>query len=102
MITPSLKAFLALSRKSTVIPVYKEISADLDTPVSCFLKLAPQRYMFLLESVEGQEKIARYSFLGSGSSLVLKSKGRTIERIEGNRSRRFVTATDPLDEIKKC
>jgi anthranilate synthase component 1 len=101
MITPSLKAFLALSRKSTVIPVYKEISADLDTPVSCFLKLAPQRYMFLLESVEGQEKIARYSFLGSGSSLVLKSKGRTIEIIEGNRSRRFVTATDPLDEIKK-
>ena len=75
MYTPSLKEFLKLSRKANVIPVYKEISADLDTPVSAFLKLKKDEYAFLLESVEGQENIARYSFLGTSPRLVIKSVG---------------------------
>ena len=97
----SLKEFLKLSRSANVIPVYKEINADLDTPVSCFLKLAKDRYSFLLESVEGQEKIARYSFLGSKPCMVLTSKDRNIEILDHGKIRRFVTDTDPLDEIKK-
>jgi len=64
-----------------VIPVYKEVSADLDTPVSCFLKLKKDDYSFLLESVEGQEKIARYSFLGTRPALVFRSKGRDVRII---------------------
>ena len=79
MIHPSLPEFIQLAGKSNVIPVYKEVSADLDTPVSSFLKLRKDEYAFLLESVEGQEKIARYSFLGTKPSLVFRSKGDRIE-----------------------
>jgi anthranilate synthase component 1 len=103
MYYPSLKEFLKLSNRANIIPVYKEISADLDTPVSSFLKLKKDDYAFLLESVEGQEKIARYSFLGSRPSAVFKSKGRNIEIIYQDQKRihRFTTFTDPLAEIKK-
>lgn len=102
MLRPSLKEFLKLSRTANVIPVYKEISADLDTPVSSYLKLAKDRYSFLLESVEGQEKIARFSFIGTRPHLVFKSKGRDVEitRQKGG-VERFVTETDPLDELRQ-
>lgn len=92
---------MRLSRRSNVIPVYKEINADLDTPVSCFLKLSKDRYSFLLESVEGQEKIARYSFLGSRPSFVLSSKGRHIETRDRGVVRRYIAPKDPLEEIKR-
>ncbi len=101
---PTLEEFLKLSRKGNVIPVYKEINADLDTPVSAFLKISGGAgYFFLLESVEGQEKIARYSFLGTNPSLIFKSKGRQIEIIDcrNAKSRRFETSRTPFDEIKQ-
>jgi len=103
MYTPSLKEFLKLSRAGNAIPVYKEINADLDTPVSAFLKIKGKGTSFLFESVEGQEKIARYSFLGSDSSLVFKSKGRNVEINFPHKksTRRFVAEKDPLDEIEK-
>jgi anthranilate synthase component 1 len=103
MYKPDFKEFLKLSKKGNVIPVYMEVSADLDTPVSAFLKIKQGDYSFLLESVEGQEKIARYSFLGTNPSLIFKSKGNKIEIIDAVRkkSRSFVTAGTPLDEIKK-
>lgn len=104
MYCPELKEFLRLSGKGNVIPVYKEINADLDTPVSAFLKISGrQDYAFLLESVEGQEKIARYSFLGANPEMVFRSKGKLIHIIYPNKrsKRAFLTPTDPLDEIKK-
>lgn len=103
MYCPSLKEFLKLSTQGNVIPVYKEIGADLDTPVSAFLKIKKNDYAFLFESVEGQEKIARYSFLGSNPCLIFKSKAESIELIYPNQKRikRFVTMLSPLDEIKK-
>jgi len=64
MYYPSEKEFLKLAKKGNLIPVYKEIVADMETPVSAFKKIEGD-YSFLLESVEGGEKIARYSFLGS-------------------------------------
>ncbi len=70
---PTLKGFLALSKKHNLIPVYREILADLETPVSCFLKLGGRPYSYLLESVEGGEKMARFSFIGVSSSQILKS-----------------------------
>ena len=102
MIKPSLEEFLRLSRTANVIPVYKEISADLDTPVSSYLKLTKDAYSFLLESVEGQEKIARFSFIGTRPHLVFKSRGRQIEILrQGGAVERFVTRTDPLAELKR-
>lgn len=103
MYYPSFSDFLKLSKQGNVIPVYKEINADLDTPVSSFLKLRKNQYSFLLESVEGQEKLARYSFIGSDPSLIFTSKGRNIEIRHSHIGtiERFVTKADPLSEIKK-
>jgi anthranilate synthase component I len=55
-----------------------DIAADLDTPVSAYLKLAPFRPRFLLESVEGGERLARYSFIGFGSCLEVKLDSRGL------------------------
>ncbi|PIQ87788.1 MAG: anthranilate synthase component I [Candidatus Omnitrophica bacterium CG11_big_fil_rev_8_21_14_0_20_43_6] len=103
MIKPDLKEFIKLTKKGNLIPVYKEINADLDTPVSAFLKIKKGDYSFLLESVEGQEKIARYSFLGTNPSLIFKSRDRNIEVIypQNNQHQSFITRLSPLDEIKK-
>lgn len=103
MYSPSLKEFLELSKQANLIPVYKEINADLDTPVSAFLKIDKSDYAFLFESVEGQEKIARYSFLGSNPALIFKSNGRNIEILQPDTksAQRFVTQSSPVEEIKK-
>ncbi len=93
MLTPDYKTFLQLSRDATLIPVAKTLSADMLTPVGAFLSVAArQKYAFLLESVEGGEKIGRYTFLGAqprmvitarGNELVIQ-RGKTIERRSGN------------------
>jgi anthranilate synthase component I len=75
--------FVELSRRGTFVPVVKEIIADLLTPVSAFLKIAEHSdYAFLFESVEGGERIARYSFLGKDPFLVVKARGgaTTLDR----------------------
>ena len=68
---PSLDEIKKLQSQGNVIPVYKSVIADFLTPVSAFLKLEKDRsHAFLLESVEGGERIARYSFLGGDPFLV--------------------------------
>src|ERR1700686_362648 len=93
MIRPDYKKFLRLSRSATLVPVAKSISADLLTPVSAFLAVADgEPDAFLLESVEGGEKIGRYTFLGVRWFLRLESRGaeitiergRKVERRTGN------------------
>jgi len=72
---PDLKEIQRLREKGNVIPVYKSVIADFLTPVSAFLKLEKdQPYAFLLESVEGGETLARYSFLGCNPFLVMRFK----------------------------
>jgi anthranilate synthase component 1 len=78
--------FKDLAQRGTFVPVCKEILSDLLTPVSAFLKIAEHSdYAFLLESVEGGEQVARYSFLGKDPFLILRSRGgRTlVERTGG-------------------
>jgi anthranilate synthase component 1 len=68
--------FKELAQRGTFVPVCKELVADMLTPVSAFLKIAEHSdYAFLLESVEGGEQIARYSFLGKDPFLILRSRG---------------------------
>ena len=100
MIYPGKEEFINLSKRGNLIPVYKEIAADLETPVSSFLKIDKGDYSYLLESVEGEEKIARYSFLGSNPSVIFKSKARNIEISENKKVRRYKIKSDPLTEIK--
>ena len=82
MTITSFEEFKELAQRGTFVPVYKEIVADLLTPVSAFLKIAEHSdYAFLLESVEGGEHVGRYSFLGKDPFLILRSRGgKTIDR----------------------
>ncbi len=76
MYHPSLSEFRSLAQKGNIIPVYKEIAADLETPVSAFLKVCGDGPdSFLLESVEKGERMGRYSFLGTDPMQVYTSFG---------------------------
>jgi len=68
---PTLEEVKKLKMLGNLVPVYREINADLETPVSAYLKIARESYSFLLESVEGGERLARYSFLGTEPAMVL-------------------------------
>ena len=77
--TPTFEEFEILATRGNLIPVRAEILADLETPVSAFLKLRQDSQpAFLLESVEGGEALARFSFLGVGARATLKTKGREV------------------------
>ncbi len=95
---PSLEAFRELAVSYNIVPVYRDILADMDTPVSAFAKIDDGGYAFLLESVEGGEKWGRYSFLGVAPSLIVRSKGGSVEIIE-NGSERSVHG-NPMDVLK--
>ena len=98
---PNLTEFLKLSKRGNVIPLYQELLADMETPVSAFLKVSQgESHAFLLESVEGEEKIARYSFVGVAPRWIWKSRGRQFEKLEGKRQ---ITGQiqDPLEGIGK-
>jgi len=75
MHNPTLGEVRRLSKFGNLIPVYREIKADLETPVSAYLKIATGHYSFLLESVEGGERLARYSFIGTEPSLIISTDG---------------------------
>ena len=90
MYYPSLAEVKKLASKGNLIPIYREVPADLETPVSAYMKVAKGKYSFLLESVEGGEHWGRYSFMGTQPYRVIK----TDSRIAGNRS-------DPLSQVEK-
>jgi len=85
MYHPGLREFERLCREGNLIPVYREILADLETPVSAFIKLHLERedsmgkwedYTYLLESVERGERLGRYSFIGIDPFMIFQSKGK--------------------------
>ncbi|HEU0027998.1 MAG TPA: anthranilate synthase component I, partial [Ktedonobacterales bacterium] len=94
----------ALPQGAAMAPVWREVAADLETPVSAYLKLARGRYGYLLESVEGGERVARYSFVGADPYLTLRVKGGTAERrwLRGARAGQVERApcADPLEAVR--
>jgi len=86
MIVPSKSEFATLAKGGKLVPIYREVFADLDTPVSAFRKIDEGPYSFLLESVEGGEKWGRYSLLGSRPSKVFLSRQGRAELIEDGRT----------------
>jgi anthranilate synthase component 1 len=64
---------MAAEGRGNVVPVYRDVTADLETPVSAYLKVARGRYSFLLESVEGGERLARFSFIGTEPYRILRT-----------------------------
>ena len=78
MVIPDFPAFQQMAEQGNIVPVYREILGDLETPVSAYKKLRNQGPSYLLESVEGGEKWGRFSFLGFNPSLVLEIKDRRV------------------------
>ena len=86
---PSRKEFLALAKEHTLVPVCRTLTADLETPVSAFLRAAWQaRECFLLESVEGGEQVGRYTFIGIEPFKRIVARGRSIAITEGRKTTR--------------
>ena len=73
MYSPTLEQVEQYTKTANLVPIYREINADLETPVSAYLKIARPPYSFLLESVEGGEHIARYSFIGTEPTKVFRT-----------------------------
>jgi anthranilate synthase component I len=84
---PSRKEFLALARNHTLVPVCRTLAADLETPVSAFLRAAwSEKECFLLESVEGGEQLGRYTFIGLAPFKRIVARGRQIAISEGRKT----------------
>ncbi|MFZ0737293.1 MAG: anthranilate synthase component I [Candidatus Acidiferrales bacterium] len=80
MIQPEYKTFRRLARQGNLVPVYDHFTADLLTPVGAYLRMARgAKYSFLLESVEGGENIARYTFAGANPAEIFRARGRECE-----------------------
>ncbi|HTD21914.1 MAG TPA: anthranilate synthase component I [Terriglobales bacterium] len=89
MLTPDYKQFQCLAKEATLVPVVKSVHADLLTPVSAFLSFAAKEpNAFLLESVEGGEKVGRYTFLGAHPYMVLRAGPQGIEIERGKKTER--------------
>jgi anthranilate synthase component 1 len=85
-VQPSRKEFLALAKEHTLVPVCRTLAADLETPVSAFLRAAwPERECFMLESVENGEQVGRYTFIGLQPFKRIVARGREITITEGKK-----------------
>ncbi|HLF25106.1 MAG TPA: anthranilate synthase component I [Anaerolineae bacterium] len=99
---PTLAEVLALTAHGNLVPIYRELSADLETPVSVYLKLRGHGASFLLESVEKGEHIGRYSFIGVEPEVQLAFHGRRAARRSAQGSSQFTLAPglDPLHTLQ--
>ncbi len=100
VLRPSQDEFESLAARGNLIPVVREILADHDTPLSLFRRLDDGRSSFLLESVEGGEKWARFSFIGTGARASFRAHGREIEWRSGDQVERTTAAGDPLEYLR--
>ncbi len=108
MALPDKQQFLEKATQGNLVPVYREIMADQDTPVSAYERLrtglkaeAESTHTFLLESVEGGENMARYSFLGGNPQVIIQATGRTVTIREPAGEDRVFEDVEPLSVVKE-
>ncbi len=97
----SLDQFRQYAGKGNLVPLYREILADYETPVSAFAKIDHGPSAYLLESIEGGEKWARYSFLGSGSPIVVYEDRGDLLVVQGARKKRIPSRGNPLERLRE-
>jgi anthranilate synthase component 1 len=102
VIVPDKEQFLRQAEEGALVPVFREFHADLETPVSAYLKISArfQTDHFLLESVEGGEKWARYSFIGFDPHLRFRADVKGISVRQGGETRNVPVTGDPLDALE--
>ncbi|MFT4587684.1 MAG: anthranilate synthase component 1 [Limisphaerales bacterium] len=105
MHTPDRKEFIKLAKQGNVIPVTRRILADFETPLSAYQKIRGQGESFLAESVEGGERLGRYSFVGCNPRAIIRQDGSVVQHIENGKvlAKFTVTpgqSTDNPDEVR--
>ncbi len=100
MYYPDIDTFKKFTSLGNLIPVYKEILADIETPVSALMKLRRKAHVFLLESVEGGEKWGRFTFLGSDPRIIFKVKDEDVMIQENDMVHCYKHEGDPLRFLK--
>ncbi len=101
MLLPSQEVFEELATRGNLIPVVRRILADLDTPLSLFRRLDDGCTSFLFESVEGGERWARFSFIGTGARAIFRARGAAVEWEQDGRVERFEAPGDPLEILRE-
>jgi anthranilate synthase component I len=99
-LVPSRSVFAEQAVTANVVPVWTEIVADGDTPVSAFAKIGAEAPSFLLESAEQSDHVGRYSILGAGARVILSARGREVTVTEGGVSRSYEAERDPFQELE--
>lgn len=100
MFYPSIEKVKELAGSFSIVPISMEVYADMETPISLFKRFESSKFCFLLESVEGGEKWARYSFIGRNPFLTVKSNGKQITIEEKNGSTRIIDG-NPVTVLKE-
>src|SRR5471030_3338847 len=101
-IHPAKDAFVSLAAQGNVIPVYTDLMADFETPVSAYAKLKHAGPSYLLESVAGGEHLSRYSFIGCRPRKIFVCGPETTEiRVPGHATQKIATPRDPLALIEQ-
>ena len=107
-VLPDRQTFLRQAQKGNLVPVWKEILADQETPVSAYERVRTYlrerdhaSHTYLLESVEGGENIGRYSFIGGTPRTILRAYGRRVEITTVGQEPRVIEDIDPLDALKE-
>jgi anthranilate synthase component 1 len=93
MYHPTLEEFRGLRNQGNLVPIYREIAADVETPVSAFFKVNRDGYSFILESVEGSEHVARFSFIGTEPYRVVSTR-------EGDKADPLKPIAEELNQYK--
>ncbi|HET7238210.1 MAG TPA: hypothetical protein VFI76_04245, partial [Terrimicrobiaceae bacterium] len=100
-LSPSRSVFAEQAATANVVPVWTEIVADGDTPVSAYAKIGGEAPSFLLESAEQSDHVGRYSFLGAGARLMISARDKVVTVTQGGEARSYESARDPLDELQR-
>ncbi|MGJ8633609.1 MAG: anthranilate synthase component I [Luteolibacter sp.] len=100
-VEPTLEAFESFSKKGNVIPVFTQLAADFETPLSAYIKLRDAKHSFLLESAEATDKGGRWSIVGSGPKRIFSAHGKEITITQGNKTHTITAEDDVLAALER-
>ena len=99
-VNPTIEAFRPLAEQGNVVPVYAQLAADFETPLSAYIKISGEGEAFLFESAEISGDSGRYSILGSNPRTVIKANDHQITLIENGETRQWTAEKDILAELE--
>ncbi len=100
-VEPALPEFINFARQGNVVPVFTQLAADFETPLSAYIKLRDAKHSFLLESAEATDKGGRWSIVGSGPKRTFTARGKEISITDGASTKKFTVPDDVLAALER-